>query len=79
MVGAGTIGVLAAVAAKAKGAEVTICDVAPDKLCLLYTSYKGMGFIVNFLTDNDKKIEQMSKLAATVIVESLLNLSLIHI
>ena len=36
-------------------------------------AYKGMGFIVNFLTDNDKKIEQMSKLAATVIVESLLN------
>ena len=32
VVGAGTIGVLAAVAAKAKGAEVTICDVAPDKL-----------------------------------------------
>ena len=36
-------------------------------------AYKGMGFIVNFLTDNEKKIEQMSKLAATVIVESLLN------
>lgn len=32
VVGAGTIGVLAAVAAKAKGAEVTICDVAPEKL-----------------------------------------------
>lgn len=32
VMGAGTIGVLAAVAAKAKGAEVTICDVAPEKL-----------------------------------------------
>ncbi|MEM5780867.1 MAG: alcohol dehydrogenase catalytic domain-containing protein, partial [Lawsonibacter sp.] len=32
VVGAGTIGVLAAVAAKAKGGEVTICDVAPEKL-----------------------------------------------
>lgn len=32
VVGAGTIGVLAAVAAKAKGALVTICDVAPAKL-----------------------------------------------
>lgn len=32
VIGAGTIGVLAAVAAKAKGAEVTICDVAPAKL-----------------------------------------------
>ncbi len=32
VVGAGTIGVLAAVSAKAKGAEVTICDVAPEKL-----------------------------------------------
>ncbi len=39
----------------------------------IHAAYKGMGFIVNFLTDNDKKIEQMSKLAATVIVESLLN------
>lgn len=32
IVGAGTIGVLAAVAAMAAGAEVTICDVAADKL-----------------------------------------------
>lgn len=39
----------------------------------IHAAYKGMGVIVNFLTDNDKKIEQMSKLAATVIVESLLN------
>lgn len=40
VVGAGTIGVLAAVAAKAKGAEVTICDVAPDKLDYAYKTFQ---------------------------------------
>lgn len=40
VVGAGTIGVLAAVAAKAKGAEVTICDVAPDKLDYAYKTFE---------------------------------------
>jgi len=39
VVGAGTIGVLAAVAAKAKGAEVTICDVAPEKLDYAYATF----------------------------------------
>lgn len=39
VVGAGTIGVLAAVAAKAKGAEVTICDVAPEKLDYAYQTF----------------------------------------
>lgn len=39
VVGAGTIGVLAAVAAKARGAEVTICDVAPDKLDYAYRTF----------------------------------------
>ena len=39
VVGAGTIGVLAAVAAKAKGAEVTICDIAPEKLDYVYQSF----------------------------------------
>lgn len=39
VVGAGTIGVLAAVAAKAKGAEVTICDVAEDKLDYAYKTF----------------------------------------
>lgn len=39
VVGAGTIGVLAAIAAKAKGAEVTICDVAPDKLSYAYETF----------------------------------------
>lgn len=39
VVGAGTIGVLAAVAAKAKGGEVTICDVAPEKLEYAYKTF----------------------------------------
>ncbi len=39
VVGAGTIGVLAAVAAKARGAEVTICDVAEDKLDYAYRTF----------------------------------------
>jgi len=39
VVGAGTIGVLAAVAAKAKGTEVTICDVAPAKLDYAYQTF----------------------------------------
>ena len=39
VVGAGTIGVLAAVAAKSKGAEVTICDVAEDKLNYAYQMF----------------------------------------
>lgn len=39
VVGAGTIGVLAAVAAKAKNAEVTICDVAADKLDYAYKTF----------------------------------------
>lgn len=39
VVGAGTIGVLAAVSAKAKGGEVTICDVAEEKLDYAYKSF----------------------------------------
>ncbi len=39
VVGTGTIGVLAAVAAKAKGAEVTVCDVAEDKLDYAYRTF----------------------------------------
>lgn len=39
IVGAGTIGVLAAIAAKAKGAEVTICDVAPEKCRYAYETF----------------------------------------
>ena len=39
VVGAGTIGVLAAIAAKARGAVVTICDVAEEKLNYAYETF----------------------------------------
>ncbi|MGL4789837.1 MAG: zinc-binding alcohol dehydrogenase family protein [Anaerotignaceae bacterium] len=39
IMGAGTIGVLAAIAAKTKGAEVTICDVAQEKLKYAYETF----------------------------------------
>lgn len=39
VMGAGTIGVLAAIAAKSKGAEVTICDVAAEKLTYAYETF----------------------------------------
>lgn len=39
IMGAGTIGVLAAIAAKAKGAEVTICDVAEEKLTYAFDTF----------------------------------------
>lgn len=40
IIGAGTIGILAAKAAKMYGAEVTVCDVAPNKLAIA----KRLGF-----------------------------------
>jgi 2-desacetyl-2-hydroxyethyl bacteriochlorophyllide A dehydrogenase len=46
VVGAGTIGVLAAVAAKAKGAKVWICDIAKDKLDIA-KSFGVDGTILN--------------------------------
>lgn len=53
VVGAGTIGVLAAVAAKALGGEVTICDVAPDKLDY---AYKTFGLAHKLLNDSPDAI-----------------------
>lgn len=63
VIGAGTIGVLAAVAAKAKGASVWISDVAPDKLemaktfgvdgTLLNDSPENFEKGVNEITNND--------------------------
>lgn len=55
VVGAGTIGVLAAVAAKAKGAEVTICDVAPDKLDY---AYKTFGLDHKLLNESPESFEK---------------------
>ncbi len=47
VIGAGTIGVLAAVAAKAKGGEVYIADVAKEKLQYAYQTFGLAGMIKN--------------------------------
>ena len=47
VVGAGTIGVLAAIAAKAKGGEVYMCDVAEEKLNYAYNTFGLAGKILN--------------------------------
>ena len=47
VVGAGTIGVLAANAAKARGAEVYLCDVAAEKLCYAMETFGFAGTILN--------------------------------
>lgn len=46
VVGAGTIGILAAIAAKARGAKVWICDIAPKKLAFAET-FNLDGTILN--------------------------------
>ena len=53
VIGAGTIGVLSAIAAKAKGAEVSICDVAPDKLAYAKETFGLDHQILNDLKDPD--------------------------
>lgn len=47
VIGAGTIGVLAAIAAKAKGGEVYIADVAEAKLKYAYETFGLAGMILN--------------------------------
>ena len=47
VVGAGTIGVLAANAAKLRGAEVYLCDVAPEKLRYAMDTFGFAGTILN--------------------------------
>lgn len=47
VIGAGTIGVLAAVAAKSMGAKVTICDVAEQKINYAVETFGLDGFIHN--------------------------------
>jgi len=54
VVGAGTIGVLAGVSAKAKGAEVYIADVAQDKL----NYAMGFGFDGAVLNDSPEALEK---------------------
>lgn len=58
VIGAGTIGVLAAVAAKAKGAEVYLSDVSEDKLKLA-GEFKIDGVILNDSPENfDKAMKE---------------------
>ena len=47
VIGAGTIGVLAAIAAKAKGGEVYIADIAEEKLQYAYKTFGLSGMIKN--------------------------------
>ena len=56
VIGAGTIGVLAAIAAKAKGGEVYIVDVAEEKLQYAYETFGLAGMI-----KNDSKEEFMNR------------------
>ncbi len=56
IIGAGTIGVLAAIAAKAKGGEVYIVDVAEEKLQYAYETFGLAGMI-----KNDRKEEFMNR------------------
>jgi 2-desacetyl-2-hydroxyethyl bacteriochlorophyllide A dehydrogenase len=60
VVGAGTIGVLAAVAAKAKGANVYISDVQEDKLNLVTQKFNFDGTIVN--RSNEEFDESVKKI-----------------
>ena len=55
VVGAGTIGVFAAVAAKAAGAEVYIADIAPAKLDYAVKNFSLAGKILNDSPDNFQK------------------------
>ena len=52
VIGAGTIGVLAAVAAKAKGGEVYIADIAEEKLQYAYHTFGLAGMIKNDSEEN---------------------------
>lgn len=58
VVGAGTIGVLAASAAKALGGEVWLCDVAAAKLAY---AQKEFGFEGTILNDSTEALEEAAK------------------
>ena len=61
VIGAGTIGVLAAVAAKAKGAEVTICDVAEEKLKYAYETFGADHMLLNTSPEEfEKRVEELT-------------------
>ena len=58
VVGAGTIGVLAAASAKAAGAEVYIADIAPEKLAYAKKSFDLAGTILNDSPEHFKQAVQ---------------------
>lgn len=61
VMGAGTIGVLAAVAAKALGAKVYISDVAAQKLEYAYKEFKLDGMVLNESTESfEKQINEIT-------------------
>lgn len=55
VIGAGTIGVFTALAAKAKGAEVYVSDVVEDKLKMVVENFGLDGYILNDSKDNFKE------------------------
>lgn len=62
VMGAGTIGVLAAVAAKALGAEVYISDVAVQKLEYAYNEFNLDGMILNEGAESfERKVNEITK------------------
>ena len=60
VVGAGTIGVLAANAAKARGAEVYIADIAKEKLDYAVNTFQLKGSILN--TSKEKLEEEVRRI-----------------
>lgn len=56
VVGAGTIGVFAAIAAKALGAEVTICDIAKEKLDYAQQTFDIPHAFINSSSDEFNKM-----------------------
>lgn len=62
VIGAGTIGALAAVAAKAKGAKVFISDIQQDKLNLVMKKFNFDGTIIN--TNNDIFQKQVNEVTS---------------
>ena len=61
VIGAGTIGVLAAVAAKSKGGEVYIADVAPDKIKFAVENFGLAGAVLN-TGDSEEFLSELNEI-----------------
>lgn len=61
VIGAGTIGVLAAVAAKSKGGEVYIADVAQDKIKFAVENFGLAGAVLN-TGDNEEFLSELNEI-----------------